>query len=63
MRIHWKKSVVACVSCVMMVCVLSGCAAAQEFRSAAGASIESGVRSITTGLLDGFFAVFDPDGT
>jgi hypothetical protein len=34
-----------------------------EFRSVAGASIKQGVLSIVTGLIDGMFAVIEPDST
>jgi hypothetical protein len=40
-----------------------GCAAAEEFRAAAGDSLKSGVTTIATGLIDGIFAVFTPDNT
>ena len=39
----------------------SGCNAAEEFRSIAGGQIQSGLTSIATGLIDGIFAVIDPD--
>jgi len=43
---------------------LAGCDAVnKEFRAAAGPAIESGVDAILDGLVDGFFAVFDPDAT
>ncbi len=32
-----------------------------EFRDAAGPEVEAGVRSLINGLLDGFFAVVEPD--
>lgn len=40
----------------------TGCedAVADEFRSAALGSVESGVRSIATGLLDGLFTIAEP---
>lgn len=34
-----------------------------EFREAAVPALETGVDSILDGLVDGFFAVADPDGT
>ncbi len=44
---------------------LPGCDSdfAKEFRQVAGPSIESGVSSILNGVLDGLFAVADPDDT
>ena len=34
-----------------------------EFRTAAGDSIQQGVQSIVSGVLDGMFAVLEPDST
>jgi len=45
----------------MSVYLLGGCAAAEEFRAVAGDSLKSGLTSIATGLIDGIFAVFEPD--
>ncbi len=42
---------------------LTGCLGAQEFRSASYSSIQAGVNAIADGLIDGFFAVFQPDTT
>jgi hypothetical protein len=42
--------------------LLGSCAAAEEFRSVAGDSLHAGVTSIATGLIDGMFAVLEPDG-
>lgn len=33
----------------------------RQFRTAAGASLETGVQTIVSGLLDGVFAVLEPD--
>ncbi len=42
-----------------------GCAGcefdAEEFRSATSAPLQSGLTTITTGLLDGAFALYEPD--
>ena len=43
--------------------LFGGCDSAEEFRSVAGSSIQSGITSIATGLIDGAFAVFEPDST
>ena len=44
--------------------VVSGCAdVGRDFRTAAGPAIESGVRSIVDGVLDGLFAVIEPETT
>lgn len=40
-----------------------GCVAGQEFRAAAGDSLRSGLTTVTNGLIDGLFAVFEPDTT
>lgn len=41
----------------------TGCGAAwTEFRSVAGPAFQQGVTAIVTGLLDGAFAVANPDG-
>ncbi len=45
------------------VYAIGGCSAAQEFRSAVGDSLHTGLTTIATGLLDGLFAVFEPDAT
>ena len=37
---------------------LTGCAGAEEFRAAAGASLETGLNAIADGILAGAFAVF-----
>lgn len=36
-------------------------AISQEFRGAALSSIESGVQSIATGVIDGIFSIVEPD--
>jgi hypothetical protein len=42
---------------------LNGCAGAQEFRAVAGDSLQTGLTTIATGVIDGLFAVFEPDTT
>lgn len=50
---------------VLMLAVLCaagpGCRTAERFRAAAGSSLHTGVQSIATGLIDGMFAVFEPE--
>ena len=42
----------------------TGClAATDEFRTVAGPALESGITSIVNGLLDGIFAIIEPDNT
>ncbi|MFQ5412868.1 MAG: hypothetical protein ACE5E6_00275 [Phycisphaerae bacterium] len=52
-----------CTLAVSAVCIYQvGCLPdGREFRDVAGPNVESGVRSVVTGLLDGLFAVIDPD--
>ncbi len=38
-----------------------GCDEAEDFRGAARASLETGVDALADGLIDGFFAVFEPE--
>ncbi len=57
-----KLKVAAMLSGLYLV-GLNGCAGAQEFRAVAGDSIKTGVMSIATGMIDGIFAVFEPDTT
>jgi len=53
------------VLAILAVIVLAspGCEirSAQEFRAIAGPELQSGLTSIVTGLIDGAFAVVDPD--
>ncbi len=41
--------------------LLSGCSLGEEFRAAAGPAVETGVNAILDGLVDGLFAVIEPD--
>ncbi len=41
----------------------TGCLTGSEFREAAAPLVEQGVDSIMDGLIDGLFAVIDPDTT
>ena len=45
------------------MCVLPGCLTGEEFRAVAGPSVQSGVTSIVNGVLDGLFAVIEPETT
>jgi hypothetical protein len=40
-----------------------GCLTGAEFRAVAGPGVESGVKSIVNGVLDGLFAVIAPDAS
>ena len=42
---------------------VTGCVTGEEFRAVAGPAVETGVTSIVNGLLDGLFAVIEPDAT
>lgn len=59
-RMHaWKA---AALAGLMSVYLLGGCTAAEEFRTVAGDSLHAGITTIATGIIDGIFAVFEPDG-
>lgn len=45
----------------MSVFALNGCSSAQEFRTAAADSLYTGMQSIAAGLVDGLYAVWQPD--
>lgn len=47
----------------MTLSMAGGCAEAEEFRSIAASQVQSGLTSIVTGLIDGVFAVIEPDAT
>ncbi len=50
----------------LLVCgmsVLPGCLTGDEFRTVAGPGVQSGVTSIVNGVLDGLFAIVEPDTT
>ena len=47
----------------MLLATQLGCRSAQEFREVAGPAVHSGVTDIVNGLVDGMFAVIDPDDT
>ena len=40
---------------------MTGCVTGREFREAAGPAFQTGVTAIVNGLLDGFFAIIEPD--
>lgn len=45
------------------VLAATGCRDAQGFRTASGDALQTGVQAIATGLIDGFFAVYQPETT
>lgn len=47
----------------MALLTMGGCAQAEEFRAVAVGQVQSGLTSIVTGLIDGVFAVIEPDAT
>ena len=51
------------VSCLLLLVMGTGCEDAEEFRAATGDALQTGLTTITTGLLDGIFAVWEPDDT
>lgn len=40
---------------------MTGCVTGREFREAAGPAFQTGVTAIVNGLLDGLFAIIEPD--
>ena len=59
-----KRSTRTCVTAITMVVAAvfsTGCLSGREFRDIAGPAVHSGVSLILDGLVDGVFAVIDPD--
>jgi len=56
-----RKSIAMIMFAAMLP--LTGCAEAEEFRSVAGSTIQAGVQTVASGIIDGLFAVLDPDTT
>ena len=48
---------------LLTLSMAGGCAQAEEFRAIASGQVQSGLTSIVTGLIDGLFAVIEPDAT
>ena len=46
---------------VVVAAFTTGCLTGKEFRDVAGPSVHSGISLILDGLVDGVFAVIDPD--
>ena len=61
-RTPWLR-VLSLVVCTCGFTVMTGCITGPEFRAAAGPGIESGVSAIVNGVLDGLFAVIEPDAS
>ncbi len=59
-RVSWRL-LIGLVA--MLLATQPGCGSAQEFRAVAGPSVHSGVKDIVNGLVDGMFAVIEPDDT
>ena len=53
----------AIVTSVLLLAAGMGCEDAEEFRAATSDALQSGLTTIATGLLDGVFAVWEPDST
>ncbi len=49
------------IGCGFALSTASGCSEAEEFRAIASGQVQSGLTSIVTGLIDGVFAVIEPD--
>jgi len=59
---RFKPAAIAAIFSLLVI-AQAGCEEAEEFRAAAASSLRSGVQTIATGLIDGLFAVFEPDMT
>ncbi len=59
-RTAWTQVLALSIS-TLVLGGLSGCEAGREFRAAAVPALQTGVTQILTGLLDGIFAVIEPD--
>jgi hypothetical protein len=60
-RAVWGLKVVTSCIVVLVAIACGGCLTGKEFRAAAGPAMESGVDSILDGLVDGLFAVIEPE--
>lgn len=60
-NIQRTTRVLISVACALSGIRMIGCAEAEEFRAVAGDSIQSGLQTIATGVIDGLFAVIEPD--
>jgi hypothetical protein len=58
-----KRFIKAALLLAASLRAVSGCTDAEEFRAAAGDSIHTGLSAIADGLLNGIFAVVEPDAT
>lgn len=56
---HGRIALSLCIG--LGLTIASGCREAEEFRAVAGNQVQSGLTSIVTGLIDGIFAVIEPD--
>ncbi len=55
------RTFVAAIAMVVAAAFSTGCLSGREFRDIAGPAVHSGVALILDGLVDGVFAVIDPD--
>jgi len=53
----------AVIITIIALCGVTGCVTGREFRKVAGPAVQTGVTAIVNGLLDGIFAVIEPDTT
>lgn len=58
-----RSQLVALALLAGSISLTTGCLTGTEFRSVAGPAVQSGVKSIVNGVLDGLFAVIEPDTT
>jgi len=48
------------IALVLLMTIQTGCTLSDTFLTVAGPALQSGTTEIVNGLLDGFFAVIDP---
>ncbi|UCC28882.1 MAG: hypothetical protein JSU86_11850 [Phycisphaerales bacterium] len=59
-RVRRSQALAVAIAAIALSGV-TGCVTGREFREAAGPAFQTGVTAIVNGLLDGFFAVIEPD--
>ena len=58
-----RSQALAVTITTIALCGVTGCVTGREFRKTAGPAVRIGVTAIVNGLLDGLFAVIEPDTT
>ncbi len=60
---RWKRLAALAGTGIVFVDISSCALAGEDFRNAAGPAIRSGVTQVVNGLLDGLFAVIEPESS